>query len=150
MASRYGPLPDHDEICLGTGPLVSIGSQRPELTLVLLKERRSVLAIIVETLRWADEVKRYAWPAFATTLRARLRCPVRLLVIPSDERLAEWAREPVELGADSRFVPYVLEPPAWRETVDLLAKVDPHLAVPTAALRARSARTSDTNDAENR
>ncbi len=70
IACCYGPLPDHDEICLGTGKLTAIGSQRPDFTLVLLKENRSVFGIIVETLQWVDETKRYAWPAFAATVRA--------------------------------------------------------------------------------
>jgi hypothetical protein len=138
IACRYGPLPDHDEICLGTGELTAIGSQRPDFTLVLLNEGRSVFGIVVEPLRYADEVKRYSWPAFAATLRARLRCPVCLLVIPTDEMLTEWAKKPIELGGDNRFVPYVLELLAWRETVDLLAKGDPRLGRLSAVLNARN------------
>jgi hypothetical protein len=128
IACRYGPLPDHDEICLGTGKLTAIGSQRPDLTLVLLKEHRAVFGIIVETLRCVDETKRYGWPAFAATVRARLRCPVCVLVFPADDELTEWAKEPIELGGDNQFVPYVLEPPGWWETFNLLAKTDSRVA----------------------
>lgn len=135
IACRYGPLPDHDEICLGTGKLTAIGSQRPDFTLVLLKERRSVFGIIIETLRWVDETKRYGWPAFAATVRARLRCPVCLLAFPTDDRLAEWAKEPIELGGDNQFVPYVLERTQWGETLNLLAKTDPRLAAHTFAIK---------------
>ncbi len=134
IACRYGPLPDHDEICLGAGKLTAIGSQRPDLTLVLLKESRSVFGIIVETLQGIDETKRYAWPAFAATVRARLRCPVCLLVFPTDDRLTEWAKEPIDLGGDNQFVPYVLERPAWCETANLLTKRDPRLAPETLVL----------------
>jgi hypothetical protein len=95
---------------------------------VLLKERRSVFGISVETLQCVDETKRYAWPAFAATVRARLRCPVCLLVFPTDDELTEWAKEPIDLGGDNRFVPYVLEWPAWWEAVKLLlAKRDARL-----------------------
>ena len=128
IASRYGPLPDHDEISLGTGKLTAIGSQQPDFTLVLLKEDRAVFGIIIETLRWVDETKRYAWPAFAATVRARLRCPVCVLVFPNDDRLTEWAKEPIELGGDNQFVPYVLERTAWWETFNLLAKTDSRVA----------------------
>jgi hypothetical protein len=103
---------------------------------VLLKESRSVFGIIVETLQWVDETKRYAWPAFAATVRARLRCPVCLLVFPTDDKLTEWAKEPIELGGDNQFVPYVLERPAWWETVNLLAKRDPRLARLLTVIRA--------------
>jgi len=48
--------------------------------------------------------------------------PGCLLVFPTDDRLTEWAKEPIDLGGDNQFVPYVLERPAWWETVNLLAK----------------------------
>jgi hypothetical protein len=52
--------------------------------------------------------------------------------------LTEWAMKPIELGGDNRFVPYVLELLAWRETVDLLAKGDPRLGRLSAVLNART------------
>jgi hypothetical protein len=122
IVSRYGPLPDHDEIRVGTRKLTAIGSQQPELALVLLKERHSVFGIIVEVLSWMDEAKRYAWPAFAATLRARLRCPVCLLVFTGNEKLTQWAKEPIALGGENRFAPYVLEHQSWREAIELLVR----------------------------
>jgi hypothetical protein len=122
IVSRFGPLPDHDEIRLGTYKLTHIGSYRPELALVLLKERRSVFGIIVEEQRWMDEMKRYSWPAFAATLRARLRCPVCVLVFTRDEELTQWAKEPIELGGENRFAPYVLNSEVQWETVKLFLR----------------------------
>jgi hypothetical protein len=125
IALRYGPLPDHDEIRLGTYKLTHIGSQYPQMALVLLKERRSVFGIIVEELSWMNETKRYLWPAFAATLHTRLRCPVCVLVSTrNDEELTRWAKEPIELGGDNRFTPYVLESRVIWETVNLFLTPD--------------------------
>jgi YD repeat-containing protein len=38
--------------------------------------------------------KRFSWPVYVTTLRARLRCPVFLLVVATDKNVAGWAAEP--------------------------------------------------------
>jgi hypothetical protein len=47
-----------------------------------------------------DEDKRYVWPVYVANLRARIRCPVCLLVIAADETVARWARKPVDPGGD--------------------------------------------------
>jgi hypothetical protein len=137
IALRYGPLPEHDEICVATGKLTAVGARQPELALVLLKGELAMFGIIAEELRWTDEVNRYAWPALAAALRARLRCPVCVLVTTDNDELTRWAREPIELGGENRFRPYVLEPLAWRQTVDLLAKDDAGLALLSAILHGR-------------
>jgi Domain of unknown function (DUF4351) len=63
-------------------------------------------------------------------LRARLRCPVCLLVLAADEAVARWASKPVELGGGNRFVPWVLRPSAVPEITDIEhAKEYPELAV---------------------
>jgi hypothetical protein len=129
VASQYGPLPQHDEIYLAIDDLTGIGVARPELALVFLKEDRAVFGIIVEEISSKDEVKRYNWPAFCATLRARLRCPTCLLVMTYDEAVSRWAAEPIELGGDNRFVPYVLEPADKRRLIDLLATENPYLAI---------------------
>src|SRR5258708_24110841 len=43
--------------------------------------RTPVLGIVLEMQFSTDEDKRYAWPVYAANLRARIRCPVCLLVI---------------------------------------------------------------------
>jgi hypothetical protein len=45
---------------------------------------------------------------YVANLRARIRCPVCLLVIAADEAVARWAGKAVELGGGNRFVPWVL------------------------------------------
>jgi hypothetical protein len=52
---------------------------------VLLYKGKPVLGIVVEVQLSRDERKRFAWPVYATGLRARVRCPVCLLVVTSSE-----------------------------------------------------------------
>ncbi len=59
---------------------------------VVLEDGDSVLGVIVEVqLDW-DSRKRYSWPVYAATLRARLECPVCVLVVVPTEALAKWCR----------------------------------------------------------
>src|SRR5690606_20807531 len=48
---------------------------------VLLVDGRPVLGIIVEVQLDIDDEKPFRWPAYLTNLRARLRCPVELIVV---------------------------------------------------------------------
>jgi hypothetical protein len=64
----------------------------------VIRESGNVLAaIIVEVQLSADADKERTWPVYVTTLRARLRCPATLLVLAPD-RVAAWARRPIEVG----------------------------------------------------
>src|SRR5687768_11336550 len=55
---------------------------------VLLFDQVPVLGIVVEAQLSRDDDKRFVWPAYVATLRARLRCPVCLLVVTTDESIA--------------------------------------------------------------
>jgi hypothetical protein len=100
---------------------------------VLLFDQVPVLGIVVEAQLSRDDDKRFVWPAYVATLRARLRCPVCLLVVTTDESIARWAAKAVELGGGNRFVPLVLYPSGVPEVVDeTQAKSDPELAVLSA------------------
>jgi hypothetical protein len=55
---------------------------------VLLYEGRPVLGIVVEVQLRPDEDKRFSWPAYVANLRARIRCPVCLLVVTVDDGVA--------------------------------------------------------------
>ena len=48
--------------------------------------------------RQIERDKLLTWPAYVATLRAKLACPVVLLVIAPDPAVAAWARRPIELG----------------------------------------------------
>jgi hypothetical protein len=105
---------------------------------VLLVEGRPVLGIVVEVQLGRDERKRWSWPVYIATLRARLRCPCVLLVVAPAQNIARWARKPIDLGGESRIVPLVL----GHEGVPIVtdperAKRDPELAVLSALAHGR-------------
>ncbi len=97
---------------------------------VVLENGASVLGVVVEVqLDW-DSRKRYSWPVYAATLRARLECPVCVLVVVPTEALAKWCRQPLDLGPNFTFAPVVLGPSAIPYVTDeAQAKRAPELAV---------------------
>jgi hypothetical protein len=100
---------------------------------VQLFDDRSVFGIVVEVQLSVDDRKQYVWPAYVTNLRARLECPVALLVVTTDEAVARWAARCVEMGGMHQFAPYVLGPSCVPEIADELAARDnPELAVLSA------------------
>lgn len=80
-----------------------------DLVVTLFSGERVRLGIVVEVQLKRDENKRYSWPVYASTLRAKLRCPVILLVVTPSAAVARWAARPVETGF-CRFAPVVLGP----------------------------------------
>ncbi|MGQ0776395.1 MAG: hypothetical protein ACT4NY_18545 [Pseudonocardiales bacterium] len=57
---------------------------RADAVVVLSDESGPVLAVVVEVQLGRDQDKRWSWPVYLTTLRARLRRPAELLVICPD------------------------------------------------------------------
>jgi hypothetical protein len=100
---------------------------------VQLADEAPVLGIIVEVQLSQNERKRFVWPAYVANLRARLECPACLLVITPDDAVARWAGQPVEMGGQHRFAPYVLGPSGMPEVTDESeARLNPELAVLSA------------------
>ena len=88
---------------------------------------------VVEVQLSRDNDKQFAWPVYVTTLRARFRCPVCLLVVTTDEAIARWAAKLIELGGGNWFAPLVLHPSGVPEVTDeAQARSDPELAVLSA------------------
>jgi hypothetical protein len=109
---------------------------------VLLSNGKSVLGIVVEVQLSPDKRKAFAWPAYVANLRARLKCPVCLLVVTVDDATARWARKSIDLGGANRFTPLVLGPSGVPEVTDCAqALVDPELAVLSAMAHGRDADT---------
>ena len=87
-------------------------------------------AVIIEIQRSADAEKRWTWPEYVTALRARLRCPVTLLVMIPDDRLARWARDRIETGHPGfALAPVVVAPSDIPRIDPALARDSPELAV---------------------
>jgi hypothetical protein len=101
--------------------------------IVRLCDENPVYAVIVEIQLQEWERKRFVWPYYAASLRARLECPVGLLVVTTDDAVARWAAKPVDMGGIYPYAPYVLGPsgvPAI--TSEAEARAHPELAVLSA------------------
>jgi hypothetical protein len=102
---------------------------------------RAVAAIVVEVQLGIDREKLGTWPVYVTGIRRTLGCPVRLLVLAIDERVARWAARPIPIGppgfvltpevAGPGGVPRIVEP--------AVAERSPHLAVLSAVAHGRGA-----------
>ncbi|WP_034278134.1 hypothetical protein [Haloechinothrix halophila] len=71
---------------------------RADTVVVLTDDTGPVFAIIVEIQLGHDGDKRWSWPVYLTTLRARLRCRTALLVLCPNDGLADWCATPISLG----------------------------------------------------
>jgi hypothetical protein len=127
-------VPPYSEVRLDSADLTDVAPTEYRADLVvLLVEGRPVLGIVVEVQLARDERKRFSWPVYVTTLRARLECPCVLLVVAPTETTARWAGEPIELGGESRVVPCALGQDGVPVVTDPeRAKHDPELAVLSA------------------
>jgi hypothetical protein len=100
---------------------------------VLLLDGVPVFGIVVEVQLSPDERKQFVWPAYVAGLRARLECPVSLLVITADDACARWAAKPIDMGGGSCLIPCVVGPSGVPEITDeAVARADPELAVLSA------------------
>src|SRR5690606_4865959 len=102
-------LPEYGGAALGSGDLSPV-EFRADAVVVLSADNRPVLAVVVEAQLRRDTRKRWSWPVYLTTLRARLRCPAVLLVVCPDARTAAWCASPIELSRGATMTPLVLGP----------------------------------------
>jgi uncharacterized protein DUF4351 len=127
-------LPQFTEARIDSADLTDVqpAEYRADLV-VLLLDGKPVLGIVIEVQLSRENRKRFVWPVYAATLRARWECPVCVLVMTVDEAIARWAAKPVEMGNGSRFVPLVLRPSGVPEVTDeAQAQSDPERAVLSA------------------
>ena len=129
-------LPRHDEVRFESAELGDIqpAEYRADLVVVLERSGKPVLAVVVEVQLRPDAQKRYAWPAYLTVLRSRLRAPTHLLVIAPSRSVARWCAQPIALGHQSFVLePLVLSPDGVPVVVELeQARRAPELAVLSA------------------
>jgi hypothetical protein len=90
-------LPDYDEAHLASADLTDVAptEYRADAVVTLTRMGKIVFAVVVEVQRRVDKKKRRSWPAYVTTLHARLGCPVDLLIICPDQKVADWAANPI-------------------------------------------------------
>lgn len=106
-------VPAHREVRVDAGECTDLSptEYRADAVVVLTGGQGPVLAVVVEVQLGRDGDKRWSWPVYLATLRARLRCPAVLLVVCIDAAIAAWCATPIELGHPGwRLVPLVLGP----------------------------------------
>lgn len=106
---------------------------RADAVVILSTAESAVLAVVVEVQLQRDPGKRWSWPIYLATLRARFRCPTVLLVVCVDTVTAAWCATPIELGPGASMTPMVLGP----DRVPVVTDIDeagrtPELAVLSA------------------
>ncbi len=68
-------------------------------------------AFVLEVQNDINLRKRLTWPLYVAGLRVRLGCPVTLVIIALDLRVAAWCAEPIDLGRQrGTILPLVLGP----------------------------------------
>lgn len=105
-------LPAHEASRLEPGDctVVTPAEYRADAVVVLTAGGEPVLAVIVEVQLGRDPDKRWTWPLYLATLRARLRCPAVVLVLCTDTATAAWCATPIELGPGATVRPHALGP----------------------------------------
>jgi len=97
---------------------------------ILFVDRKPVFGVILEAQLREDPDKRFVWPVYAMSARARYRCPFVVLVVTPDADTARWAAKTVDLGVDCTWRPLVVGPEGIPIITDIeIASRDPHLAV---------------------
>ncbi|MBB5074842.1 hypothetical protein [Nonomuraea endophytica] len=93
-------IPSHDQVCLESGdfPDIQPTEYRADAVMVLRRRKEAQLAVIVEVQLKHDKRKEWSWPVYMTTLRARLKCPVVLLVACPCPNATKRYSKPIPLG----------------------------------------------------
>jgi hypothetical protein len=106
-------IPTYEHATLGSETFNDVDptEYRADATIILGDPGTPELAIVVESQLRPDGRKRYTWPVYMATLRARLECPVMLLVLCPDAGTAAECAEPIETGhPDWVLIPLVVSP----------------------------------------
>lgn len=131
-------LPDYETITTvpGDATVLAPTEYHADTVVAFHHQGRPVLAVVVEVQRRPDPDKRWSWPVYVTSLRARLRCRTLLLALCADARTARWAAKPIDIGYGNPSIglcPIVLDPSGVPVVTDLQAAADlPELAVLSA------------------
>jgi hypothetical protein len=140
-------LPAHDDLRLESAALTEVAPvpYRADLVVQLWNEGKLVLGVVVEAQLGPDPDKRFTWPLYVASLRARLGCPCWLLVLSPDASVARWCAEPINLGHPGHtLTPLVLGP----EAVPVLVNAEQARAAPELAVLSAMAHGAGPNGLE--
>lgn len=94
-------LPEHSQVALECSDLTDqrITEYKADAVVSLRDAaNRRRLAVVVEVQRARDDNKWWSWPYYLAAIRAQYRCPAALLVVCTEDVVAKWAAQPIELG----------------------------------------------------
>jgi hypothetical protein len=137
-------LPAYQVARLESGDLPDLTptEYRADVVVVLTTAETPVLAVVVEVQLGRDKGKKWSWPVYLSTLRARLRCPAVLLVVCADNATAAWCAVPIELGHPGwTLSPLVLGP----DRVPVVNDADEAGRAPELAVLSAMAHGADPN-----
>ncbi|MGW4245141.1 hypothetical protein [Nocardia sp. NPDC004722] len=129
------PLPEFDHARLESGdcPDINPTEYRADIVVVLATGDNPELAVVVEVQLRPDPDKRWSWPVYLATLRARLRCPTVLLVMCPDARTTAYCRRPITVAPGFILTPVVMSPEDVPVVTDpAIAAANPELAILSA------------------
>jgi hypothetical protein len=97
---------------------------------VVFTKKKPVFGVILEAQLKPDKDKRFTWPLYAVSARAREQCPFVVLVVSPNAATARWAARPIELGGGNHYQPLVVGPAGVPKVTDhTRARREPQLAV---------------------
>ena len=114
-----------------SGDLMQLSAPQARADAVVLVKRdgKPVLALVVEVQLSRDRHKPFSWPVYVAGVRARFECPTALVVVTPYPGVANWARREILLGPrGDRLRPLVLGPEA------IPAITDPEVAAANQGL----------------
>ena len=101
LTNRLGvKLPKYTAISVADSNLSQVvpTEYRADIVLRLEKNGEVVASFVVEAQRDTVAVKKYSWPQYLAAERERSRAPTWVVVVASNERVAKWARKPIDVG----------------------------------------------------
>ncbi|MFD9940222.1 hypothetical protein ACFWYW_13175 [Nonomuraea sp. NPDC059023] len=143
-------IPSHDQVCLESGdfPDVKPTEYRADTVMVLRRRKEAQLAVIVEVQLKHDDRKEWSWPVYMTTLRARLKCPVVLLVACPCPNATKRYSKPIPLGHPGMtLLPLMVGPGSVPVMSDVKEAIErPELATLSAIMHSQTANATVTFD----
>lgn len=108
-----------------------------DAVVLLAREERPVMGVIVEAQLRRDDQKLYSWPQYAMNARARHKCPFLVMVATPNPSVARWADQPIDVGNGTVFRQHVIGPETVPKLTDAEATRDPDLAMLSIFIHAR-------------
>jgi hypothetical protein len=108
-------------------------THKADSVVVLYRQGRAHLALIVEVQLGRDARKKQSWPRYLTGVAATYRCKANVLVFTTSAKVERWARQPIHVGLGHNVItPIVIGPAELPDVGPELAHDRPELAVLSA------------------